>query len=225
MGLQSWANNGVVVTDVLKDLGIQIDSSSVKFEHLEKVLQHLTSEGQMFGGIMEKQMNNLSASWGQLMDDWDTKLNELGIKYQDAMKKGIEFGSFMISHYDEIVGALTVLIGTYGAYRAALWTTILLQKALRFKEGINQIKDMRKQLGLLTAAQRAFNLSAAANPYILIATAITGACLAIWQLIKAEHAKKQAVEDAVKPLRDEFTQTNLLVKKNSKMPTSKKRKE
>lgn len=211
--LKSWARSGVVIVDILKEMGIEVDKSSVTFEHLKMVLDNVTAEGGRFHNEMANKMQNLSASAGQLADDVKNKLNEIGERYQDAMKKGIEFGSWVVNNYEAIRDVLLVLIGTYGAYRAALASTIMLQKAQQFGEGIRLIALMRKELGLLTAAQQAYNLAALKHPYAMIAAVIGGAAIATWRFVQAKKAEEEAIEKALKPLRDEFTQTNLLVDK------------
>lgn len=127
-GLESWANKGVVIVDELKEMGLEVDRSNVKFEHLEKVLNKLTSSGGMFAGLMAEQMNNLSASYGQLQDDVTNMFNELGIKYQDAMKQGIEFGSVLVANYETIGKAIAELVVVYGVYRTALAANAAIER-------------------------------------------------------------------------------------------------
>jgi hypothetical protein len=148
LGLQSWANNGVVIIDVLKDMGVQVDRSAVKFEHLEMALSQLTSEGGMFAGLMESQMQNLSASYGQLQDDIALMFNELGTKHQDTMKQGIEFASVMVDNYEKIGKTLLEIAATYGVYRAAIMATTAVQQTVTNVRYATEIAELSKLLPL-----------------------------------------------------------------------------
>lgn len=144
-GLESWARQGVVIMDVLKEMGIHIDRSSVKFEHLEMVLNHVTSEGGRFHGQMNERMQNLSASWGQLQDDLTNMFNEIGEKTQGIMKGTIEMGSELIDNYEAIGKTLGVLIATYGTYRASLIAIRAYEKAsvnITYKAEIEELQKL-----------------------------------------------------------------------------------
>ncbi|MDR0207346.1 MAG: hypothetical protein LBI45_08850 [Bacteroidales bacterium] len=120
MGLQQWAARGVVITDVLKDMGVEVDRSSVKFEHLEMVLNKVTSEGGMFHNLMASQMDNLSASAGQLKDTIAIMLNELGTKAQPIMKGSIDVAGNLVQNYEKIGKTILEIVAAYGVYRAAI---------------------------------------------------------------------------------------------------------
>ncbi len=184
--LQQWASRGLVVTDVLKEMGEEVDGTKVSFEQLNMAIDKVTGEGGMFHGLMEEMMPNLSSSWGQLQDNLANMLDELGRGMQESMRKGIDAASWAVDHYKEIGKVLIELIATYGAYKAAIIAVNAVQKAgiaiKAFKENIRLVIMFRKELGLLKASQQAFNATALANPYALVAAAIMAvvAALALW---------------------------------------------
>ena len=140
--LQSWASKGLVIKDILKDMGETAVGNKVSFEQLNKVLDHVTGEGGMFHNLMGEQMSNISAEQGQLQDNLASMYNEIGEKYQDTIVKWYKMNSeivdnfvgstsvimdagagaadFLIDHYKEIGSVMLRLIAVYGEWRATL---------------------------------------------------------------------------------------------------------
>lgn len=201
--IESWGQRGVVIMDTLKDMGVEVDRSSVKFEHLEMVLKNLTSTGGMFDGLMAEQMSNLSASYGQLQDDITNMFNELGEKSQDIMKSGIEAGSWLIANYEQIGRTVMELVGVYGTYRVAL-AAASAAEYLRYQATLAQMAGMTKMQAItdvLRAKTAALNKTLLANPYVLVAAGIAALAYGTYKLIsyqtEAEKAQKR-LNDALK---------------------------
>ncbi len=195
---------------VLKE---EMSNGAISSQMIADAFAEATAEGGKFHGMLEKQSKGIKGSLSNLQGAVDDMFNDLGTKSQSFITAGIDGATTLVKNYEDIGRVLTVLIATYGAYRAALMATVVIQKAAVLSDNIKLVMMFRKELGLLTAAQQAFNIKAMANPYVLLATVIIGACAAIWQLVSAQKAETQAIEDAVKPMREEFTQTNLLIGK------------
>lgn len=221
--LQSWAAHGVVVVDVLKEMGVEADRSNIKFDDLQKVLAHLTDEGGQFAGLMESQMDNLSASFGQLQDDWANMLNEIGEKTQDLMKKGIEIGSALIENYETIGKVIAQAVVIYGAYKTALLTAIAIEKVKKGLTLVDEYISMAKALGTATANQIMFNTAAMMNPYVWIAVAVAGIAalagtIAIWGNKSSEVTKE--IGEQEQAIRNETDQINNLSHKLTEANTS-----
>ena len=198
-GLERWAAAGIVLKDELKKMNVEVSGSTVTFKQLEQVLDKVTSDGERFGGLMMSQMDNLSASWGQLEDNFANMLNELGTDLQDVFKGGIDFASTLIDNYDKIGKALATLILMYGEYKAVLIATRAIQSASVLLDNIRMIGMFRKELGLLKAAQQAFNITAMQNPYILLASVLIMTVTAIVGLTKAfsdDRTEMEKLNDA-----------------------------
>jgi len=201
--LQSWARQGIVITDVLKEMGVEVDRSSIKFEHLEMVLDKVTSEGGRFHNLMESQMQNLSASWGQLQDNLQVMFNEIGKKTQDTMKGAIDFAGVLVDNYEKIGRVILGLVGTYGAYRAAIiavnaakalnvnltYMSALAGKNLTIAQGIGAIATMTWQ-----RAMSLLNKTMMANPFVFVTTLVFGLATAIWALRDRTDAATKAQE-------------------------------
>lgn len=211
MGLQQWAASGIVLKDELQKLNETVNGSTITFEQLQKVLNHVTSDGEKFGGLMMSQMDNLSASWGQLEDNFSNMLNELGEKLQGTFKSGIDIAGSLVDNYEKIGKALATLILMYGEYKAVLIATRAIQSATTLVENIRLIGMFRNELGLLKAAQQAFNITAMKNPYIALATVLITTVTAIVGLTKAfsdnrteQEKLNDTYDDRCRALEDEI---------------------
>lgn len=141
-GLASWATKGLVVKDVLKDMGIECDGTKVTFEQLNMVLDKVTGEGGMFHDLMLNQMENISAEQGQLQDNLDAMYNEIGEKYQDFITGTIKAESWLVDHYKEVGSVILGLVAAYGEYQAALRVTRAIEKTMT--KQANEIEAQRQ---------------------------------------------------------------------------------
>lgn len=192
--LSSWAAKGLVLTDVLRDMGEQVDDTSISFDQLNKALDKVTGEGGMFHGLMEEMMPNLSSSWGQLQDELSSMFNEIGEMMQQPMHDAIDLASSLVGNYKEIAETVAGLVVSYGAYRAALVTlnalkasSIMITKGWTVAE-IAQFKAM----GLVEKAQKALNATLLKNPYTLAAAGVAAVAFGLYKLITAEKAAERA---------------------------------
>ena len=210
-GLLQWASAGIVLKDELQKMNETVNGSTITFEQLQKVLNHVTSDGEKFGGLMMSQMDNLSASWGQLEDNFSNMLNELGEKLQGTFRSGIDIAGSLVDNYEKIGKALATLILMYGEYKAVLIATRAIQSATTLMENIRLIGMFRNELGLLKAAQQAFNITAMKNPYIALATVLITTVTAIVGLTKAfsdnrseQEKLNDTYDDRCRALEDEI---------------------
>nr|DAO96228.1 MAG TPA: tail tape measure protein [Bacteriophage sp.] len=193
-GLASWASRGLVLTDVLRSMGEQVDGMSISFEQLNKALDKVTGEGGMFHGLMEEMMPNLSSSWGQLQDELSSMFNEIGEAMQQPMHDAIDLASSLVGNYKEIAETVAGLVVSYGAYRAALVTlnalkasSIMITKGWTVAE-IAQFKAM----GLVEKAQKSLNATLLKNPYTLAAAGVAAVAFGLYKLITAEKGAERA---------------------------------
>lgn len=192
--LSSWAAKGLVLTDVLRDMGEQVDDTSISFDQLNKALDKVTGEGGMFHGLMEEMMPNLSSSWGQLQDELSSMFNEIGEMMQKPMHDAIDLASSLVGNYKEIAETVAGLVVSYGVYRAALVTlnalkasSIMITKGWTVAE-IAQFKAM----GLVEKAQKALNATLLKNPYTLAAAGVAAVAFGLYKLITAEKGAERA---------------------------------
>ena len=219
--LRDFAMAGVPLLEELsKLLGVTkaevqdlISAGRIGFPMVEQAFKNMSGEGGKFNNLMEKTNASVTGQISKVKDQLEILLNKIGESNEGIIYGAINGSSSLIENYDKIGRVLIPLVATVGAYKAALIGVSMVKKAINLSDNIRLIAMCRKELGLLTAAQQAFNLKALQNPYILLASAIIGAAAAIWQFVSAEREKQKAIDEALQPLRDEFTQTNLLIEK------------
>ena len=193
-GLASWASRGLVLTDVLRSMGEQVDGMSISFEQLNKALDKVTGEGGMFHGLMEEMMPNLSSSWGQLQDELSSMFNEIGEAMQQPMHDAIDLASSLVGNYKEIAETVAGLVVSYGAYRAALVTLNALKaSSIMITNGwtVAEIAQF-KAMGLVEKAQKALNATLLKNPYTLAAAGVAAVAFGLYKLITAEKGAERA---------------------------------
>lgn len=117
--MYSWAASGVVLKDVLKDMGETVSGTSITFDQLNRALDHVTGEGGMFHNLMGEQMENLSSWWGALQDDMSTMLNDLGTKLQDPMTDAMKVAHNLLDNYEDVLQVLKEVAIAFGTVKTA----------------------------------------------------------------------------------------------------------
>lgn len=238
--LQTWASQGIVVKDILKQMGETSVGTRVTFEQLNKAIDYITQEGQMFGGVMDAQMENLSASMGQLEDNISLMKNEIGESLQGVFKSQIDLQAKLVEHWKEIAKVIGGVVIAYGVFKGAMIANIALHKAenvlmdaaikLNKKNAAAKIADAAAgnlqtfSLKNTIAALKMYTveaLKAAAatltNPYVLVAAALAVVAVAIYKEVtalseeeKAHQRVADAMDDRTKALKDLTTEERQL---------------
>ena len=130
-------------------------------------------------------------------------LNDIGSKQQGVFVDGISLATEAIKHYELFANALLAIAAAYGTYKAILAAVVVIQKAQALADNIRLVMMFRKELGLLTAAQQAFNITAWANPYVLLAAAIVGVATALY-LYADTASNAEKAQEKLNEQKDEF---------------------
>ncbi len=172
----------------LKD---EMSAGAISADMVAQAFADATAEGGKFHGMLDKQSKGLKGQISNLEGAVDDMFNALGEKSEGLLTGSIEVASSLVKNYEAVGKALLSLVAVYGTYKAAVIATIAVQKAASFVENVRLVMMFRKELGLATAAQQAFNITANANPYVLLATVILSAASAL----AIYYEKCSAVED------------------------------
>lgn len=190
--IQQFQGRGVnVVEEIAKNLGVTqdqikslVEEGKIGFKDVEKAFQSMTSEGGKFNNMLE----NSAGTWPQrianIEDTLFTKLVEFGNKYKEVFEFGIGTAENLVESLDDVLSVIGGLIAAYGTYKAALITTAIAQKAVGFVDSIRLIAMYRKEMGLATAAQQAFNMAAKSNVFVTLLSAIVGIGTAVYMFTK-----------------------------------------
>lgn len=223
--MQSWATHGLVIKNVLKEIGEEASGTSVSFEQLDKVLNYVTQDGQMFGGIMDKMMPNLSSSWGQLQDNLASMFNEIGESLQEPIRKAIDAAGNLVDNYEKVGKVLVGLVTTIGVYKTALVAVRAIEKAQAVYKNVQAYIALSKQLGAATVNQVLFNKAAMANVYIAIASAIIGVVAALASFNKKQKELIKTQGEAAKTIDQETKSLDALYDAATKETFSKEKRE
>lgn len=187
----------------ISQLKKEMEEGQISTAMLESAFEHATAEGGMFHGMLEKQSQGIQGALSNLQGAWDDMLNDIGSKQQSVFVDGVNLLTDIIKNYEPFLNAILSVAAAYGAYKTALMAVWVVEKARALAENIQLIMMFRKELGLLTAAQQAFNITAWANPYVLLAAAIVGICAALY-LYTERTTDAEAAQEALNEERDDF---------------------
>ena len=190
--IRQFAGRGIPIYEELaKVLGVTKDQvgelvkeGEVGFKEVEQAFKNMTSEGGKFANLMENSAGTWPQRLSNIQDTLFQKMNEFGNKYKEVFEFGIGTAEDLVESLDDVISVMGGLIAAYGAYKAALITAAVAQKAVGFVESIRLIAMYRKELGLATAAQQAFNVASKSNVYVTLLAALVGIGTAVYMFSK-----------------------------------------
>ena len=214
--IRQFAGRGIPIYEELaKVLGVTKDkvgelvtAGEVGFKEVEQAFKNMTSEGGKFNDLMENSAGTWPQRMSNIQDTLFQKLNDFGNKYREVFEFGIGTTEELVEHLDDVISVIGSLIAAYGTYRAALIAAAVAQKAVGFVESIRLIMAYRKQLGLATAAQQAFNLASKSNVYVALLSVLVGLGTAIYMFTKRTKeatAAHEALSNVNKKADEEFS--------------------
>ena len=219
---------GLDVSNAIAEVKEQLTAGKVTSDIFIKAMQNMTSEGSKFGGLMEAQSRSITGQISNIEDAIEQKFNELGKSQEGLINKGLDVVSSLVDNWQNVVEVVMVAATAYGTYKAVLMTVTALQtlnnrilqqavveKTLAAAAGINlsnaeavaaaRTKFLTLAQKSLTAALKETAMATLANPYVLLAAAITSVVYAIYKFSTAASAAEIAQEAWNKSL-DEFNQ-------------------
>jgi tape measure domain-containing protein len=200
--IRQFAGRGIPIYEELaKVLGVSKDQvgelvkeGKVGFKEVEQAFKNMTSEGGKFANLMENSAGTWPQRLSNIEDTLFQKMNEFGNKYKEVFEFGIGTAENLVESLDDVIAVMGGLIAAYGTYKAALIAAAVAQKAVGFVESIRLIGMYRKELGLATAAQQAFNLASKSNVYVTLLAALVGIGTAIYMFTKRTNEATAAQE-------------------------------
>ena len=201
--LRDFAMAGIPLVDELaKNLGKakneilgMVEAGQIGFKDVERAFQTMAGEGGKFYNLMEKQNASVTGQISNLQDKIQVMLNSIGKSNEGLIYGGISGLSNLVANYQDVIDVLKVLVATYGTYKAALIAVSATQAISGFVENIRLIAMLRRELGLLTAAQQAFNVASKGNIYIAMLAAIVGLVSALVIFNKETKTTQDLIDD------------------------------
>lgn len=214
--IRQFAGRGIPIYEELaKVLGVSKDQvgelvkeGKVGFMEVEQAFKNMTSEGGKFANLMESSAGTWPQRLSNIEDTLFQKMNEFGNKYKEVFEFGIGTTEDLVESLDDVLSVMGGLIAAYGTYKAALITAAVAQKAVGFVESIRLIGMYRKELGLATAAQQAFNVASKSNVYVSLLATLVGIGTAVYMFTKRTNeatAAQDTLNSVNKKADDEFS--------------------
>lgn len=214
--IRQFAGRGIPIYEELaKVLGVTKDQvgelvkeGKVGFKEVEQAFKNMTSEGGKFANLMENSAGTWPQRLSNIQDTLFQKMNDFGNKYKEVFEFGIGTAEDLAESLDDVLSVIGGLIAAYGTYKAALITAAVAQKAVGFLESIRLIAMYRKELGLATAAQQAFNVAAKSNVYVALLSVLVGVGTAVYMFTKRTNeaaVAQEALNSVNKKADEEFS--------------------
>lgn len=184
--LQQFAGRGVPIFEQLSlQLGVTtaeirglVSAGKIGFPQIEKAFQSMTSSGGMFFNLMEEQSRTVTGRISNLQDSWSRMLNEIGQNSDGAINTTISSLQYLVDNYEQVGKIILELVATYGAYKAAVISIAVLNKAAITFEQIKAVAALNKAFGSLTFATKGQVVAQATlnalNPAGWISLAVAG---------------------------------------------------
>lgn len=176
-----------VAENKVKDL---VEEGKVGFPQIQKVIEDLTNEGGMFGGLMEKQSQTILGQISNIEDAFDMMFNEIGQNSEGVINSALSATSTLVENYETVAEALGTLVATYGVYKASLMALTAYTNAAYSYE-ITQLKAVVAEKGIEIDADLQ---SAVSKGTMTSARAQEVQALRMELAAKIENAKAIAIE-------------------------------
>lgn len=214
--IRQFAGRGIPIYEELaKVLGVSqeqvgelVKQGKVGFKEVEQAFKNMTSEGGKFNNMLENSAGTWTQQIAAVQEKLFLKMNEFGNKYKEVFEFGIGTAEDLVESLDDVLSVMGGLIAAYGSYKAALIAAAVAQKAVGFVESIRLIGMYRKELGLATAAQQAFNVASKSNVYVTLLATLVGIGTAVYMFTKRTNeaaVAQEALNSVNKKADEEFS--------------------
>lgn len=165
--IRQFAGRGIPIYEELAkilnvsvgEVNTLVEAGRVGFPEVEKAFQNMTNKGGTFFNLMRDQSKAVTGQISNLMDNIETKFNEVGKSNDALITGGISGANYLVDHYKEIGSALAGLIALYGVHKAALIANAAYYGALKKAESVAVIKAESEALKNLETTEIKANLS------------------------------------------------------------------
>ena len=217
--MYQFAERGVpIIAELAKVMDVSdseiaklVETGKVGFKEVQQVMFNLTSEGGRFYQLTAEQAKSLAGQYSNLGDAIDKMFNDIGQANDGVLSTGISGAKFLVENWEQLANVLGTIVTAYGAYKAAVMATAAIQKGQDIIKAIRLMNRLKDSIGLANAAQKAFNVTAMANPYAILAAAIAGVVAGLALFIDYTDEATQVSNELEKSISERFaTETTAL---------------
>lgn len=170
----------------LKD---EMSKGAVSAEMVQQAFIDATSAGGKFYQMSENASKTINGQLSMMQDALDNAFNEMGQASEGVIMEGIQLTTTLIQNYEMVGKVLVGLVATYGAYR----TAVMLATIATSKHTIAEVALTNARI-IARKAQLLLNAAMLTNPYVAVATVITGLVATMWALSDSTTAAEKAQE-------------------------------
>ena len=168
----------------LKD---EMSKGAVSAEMVQQAFIDATSAGGKFYQMSENASKTINGQLSMMQDALDAAFNEIGQASEGVIMGAIQASTSLIQNYETVGKVLAGLVATYGVYR----TAVMLATVATSKHTIAEVALTNVRV-LARKAQMALNAAMLTNPYVALATVITGLVATMWALSDSTTAAEKA---------------------------------
>ncbi len=200
--LNQFTGRGIpMIRELAKQFGVAenevkglVEAGKVGFPEVQKVIMSLTNEGGMFFNLMQEQSKTITGQISNIEDSISTMFNEIGKANEGIINNALSGVSYLAENYEKVGRTLIELVGTYGAYKAALIALSAIEN-LRYQAALAHMAGLTNMQAIMTVLKEktlALNKAMLANPYVMVAAAITTLGYGLYKLATYEDDAEKA---------------------------------
>lgn len=171
------------------------------------IREYILSLGDLEGvvGANEKISATFVGRLSNIENELMNQFKDFGEKFNTELSTGINLTGSLVENLNNIIPVIGGLVTAYGSYKAAVLAVSAAYKAGALYENIRLIAMMRKEIGLATAAQQAFNVASKANIYAALISLLLGLGAAVYMFTRrTKEASK--VQESLADLNNKVTE-------------------
>lgn len=153
----------------ISQLKEEMSKGAISAQMVQQAFLDATSAGGKFYNMSENASKTINGQISMMEDAMDAMFNEIGTKTEGVIIKSIQTVTSLIQNYEKIGQVLASLVGTYGAYR----TAVFLATAATSKHTLAEIALTNVRIAA-RKAQKLLNAAMLTNPYVALAVAVGG---------------------------------------------------
>lgn len=176
------------------ELKEEMSKGAITSKMVQNAFISATSAGGKFFGMSSEGAKTLNGQISMLGESFDMMFNEIGSKGEGVVMSAVKTGTFLVENYETIGKVLGGLLIAYGTYRTAIILNTALEKAqfIARAASITGTSALSVATGMLQKKMAALNITMAMNPYVAVATAVIGLCVAVYTLTDRTTAAEEA---------------------------------
>lgn len=204
----------------------------ISFQDVEQVFKRLTSAGGMFYNMQERQAETLAGMMSNLQDSIDIMFNSIGESNEGVLKGVISTLRTIVDNWEILANIIKTSAVGFTLYVASVTKAAIANKAFAASniEATISAGGLNKATAKIITSMKSLAAFAKANPFVLIASAVTLATFSILDHYKkVEKVKEEydiltrsldATKKEVENIKNSINENNRIIEENSNKVSS-----